>query len=438
MSLQRLGSKLVSLFDGTTLNDFITRDSYRRNLDVRGFLSDTNLSGLNAIVNTGNNKGQFKVPAGAWTGGVSLKSGYGIQGDNLISTTVVVPAANHGIEYIGTDIRGIKVSDLAMQVAGAVSGGPPIGSKCGMDLTACAKVVNCAFHNMYFDFFDIGVNTGPADFSNYYQGIRCNNNRIAYNLVSNGTNIQNVWDNCYAANWQAYGMLCRGLNNAIFNGFNFGANTTLAGAANAYFIHMDTNSRGIVYNNPNFEMDAGKLAAGGQAIRIASASEATFNYPVFNKCVAAGANMYLYRIGGSATVHINNPLVYNDDGTAGHLSVEDNATVYLYDPMNNFTVIRTTGNGKLIRVKQKLDNTPDFTSLTSVTSGTIVTIGFYPRHVEAQCNYAASGVVGSEKYIVIFDSYTSTTGTATARVVDTTTGTVVTGITRSVFIKAWR
>ncbi|WP_058608985.1 hypothetical protein [Enterobacter cancerogenus] len=437
MLASSVGASNVGKAGGGTVQDFISIEDYRRLGDIRGFgVTGIDITPVNAEIIAGTAPGALKIPKGSWTGKLELKNKTSANGESITSTVLTVPKDSIGIKPEGADVRGLVLSNINLQVNGAVAGGAPVGTGVGIDMSYCTKAVNCEFSNLYLDFFDIGYNAGPADFSNVYTNVRCNNNRIGINLTSNGTIIQNVFNGCYVANWTAYGLKLTGVINQIFNCLNMGHN----GATNAYFVHIDNNSRGVLFNACNFEMDqpGGKLSAGGQAILIASDSEVTFNSPVFNKLNAAGGNTYLLRVRGTAVVRINDPEVYGDDGTSGHLIISDNAVVYLNDPKNAFKTILVQGNGKLIRVSDKLDNTPDFAKIVSVQSGTIVPIGFYPRHVTGTCNYSASGVVGSEKYVVIFDTYTSTNGTATARVIDTTTGAVASGITRSVFVQAWK
>ncbi|HGU7518472.1 TPA: hypothetical protein ACNFJ2_000503 [Escherichia coli] len=420
-----------------TVDSFIKTEDYQRIGDVRGFgVIGNNLAPVNDYIAAGVNSRTLKIPRGGWSGNIVLNNSFGVVGDSIMTTAITVPQNVPGISATGAELRGAIISNMSLVVFGAVAGGQPVGSGAGLDLTGVAKAVNCTMSNLYFDYFDIGYKAGPADFSNVYTNIRATGNRIAFEVSSNGQLIENTYINCYAANFKAFALLLRGVKGSKWINFNMGHD----GSPNAYFHHIDTNSTGVVFDSPSFEMDkvGGKMTGGTQAVLIASSSEVTYNYPHFNNINASAGNYYHFRCRGSSVTHINNPVILNDDGTAGHLRIEDDAVVYLNDPRGVFTTISIIGNGKLIRVKDKLNNSPDFTSLISVQSGTIVTIGFYPRHVMATCNYSASGVVGSEKYVVIFDTYNSTNGTATARVIDTTTGAVASGITRSVFVQAWK
>lgn len=437
------GSTLIGTPTGT-VDSFIKIEDYQRIDDVRGFgVTTSDLTPINTFINSGLNPRTLKIPRGVWSGNILLKNNFGITGDSLMTTSVTVPqnapgiaAGTPGAPASGSELRGAIISNMGLVVSGAVIGGQPVGTGAGVDLTGVAKAVNCAISNLYLDYFDVGYKAGPADFSNVFSNIRATGNRIGFDVSSNGQIIENTYINCYAANFKAYALRLRGVKGSKWVNLNMGHD----GSANAYFHHIDTNSTGVVFDSPNFEMDAagGKMTGGTQAVLIASSSEVTYNYPHFNKINAVAGNYYHFRCRGASVTHINNPVILNDDGTAGHLRIEEDAVVYLNDPRGVFTTISIIGNGKLIRVKDKLNNSPDFTSLISVQSGTIVTIGFYPRHVMATCNYSAAGVVSSEKYVVIFDTYTSTNGTATARVIDTTTGAVATGITRSVFVQAWK
>ena len=444
MLASSVGASNVGKAGGGTVQDFISIEDYQRIGDIRGFgVTGNDLSPVNDYIAAGVNPRTLKIPRGTWSGNILLKNNFGVTGDSVMTTSMTVPqnapgiaAGTPGTPASGSELRGAIISNMGLVVSGAVIGGQPVGTGAGVDLTGVAKAVNCAISNLYLDYFDVGYKAGPADFSNVFSNIRATGNRIGFDVSSNGQIIENTYINCYAANFKAYALRLRGVKGSKWVNLNMGHD----GSSNAYFHHIDTNSTGVVFDSPNFEMDAagGKMTGGTQAVLIASSSEVTYNYPHFNKINAAAGNYYHFRCRGTSVTYINNPVILNDDGTAGHLRIEDDAVVYLNDPRGVFTTISIIGNGKLIRVKDKLSNSPDFTSLISVQSGTIVTIGFYPRHVMATCNYSAAGVVGSEKYFVIFDTYTSTNGTATARVIDTTTGAVASGITRSVFVQAWK
>lgn len=436
MLASSVGAANVGKTGGGTVQDFITVDDYRRLGDVRGFgATGTDITPVNAEIIAGTAPGALKIPKGSWIGKLELKNKTSANGESITSTVITVPKDSIGIKPEGTDVRGLVISNVNLQVNGAVAGGAPVGTGVGIDMSYCTKAVNCEFSNLYLDFFDIGYNAGPADFSNVYTNVRCNNNRIGINLTSNGTIIQNVFNGCYVANWTAYGLKLTGVINQIFNCLNMGHN----GATNAYFVHIDNNSRGVLFNACNFEMDlpGGKLTAGGQAILIASDSEVTFNSPVFNKLNAAGGNTYLLRVRGTAVVRINDPEVYGDDGTSGHLIISDNAVVYLNDPKNAFKTILVQGNGKLIRVHEKLSSSPNYTSILSVKSGDVVNFGFYAKFATAAPDFHSAAMPSPFKYAVSFDTYLSA-GTAVARVYDTTTGVGVSGVNVSVFVQAWR
>lgn len=431
-----IGSSMVGITDGRTVHDFISVDDYQRIGDIRGYgATNENVNPVNIAVATGEANGLLKVPNGVWSGNFELKNKTSITGESITSTVVNVPINTIGIKPEGSDVRGITISNMNLQVNGSVAGGPPVGSGVGIDMSFCGKAVNCEFNNLYLDFFDIGYNAGYADFSNIYNNMRCNNNRIGINLSSNGTIIQNVFNGCYVANWTAYAVKVSGASNQIFNALNMGHN----GSANAYFLQIDTNSRGIIFNQPNFEMDVanGKITAGSQAIVVASSSEVTFNSPTFNRVNAAGANAYLFRVRGNAVVRINDPQIYNDDGTIGHLIISDEAVVYLNDPNRIFTVITIQGNGRLIRVDEKISNSPNYTNILTLKSGDIINFGFYARYAMAVPDFHSNTMPSPFKYAVNFDTYHSS-GTAIARVYDTTTGNGVSNINVTCFVQAWR
>lgn len=431
-----IGASLVGTADGGTVQDFISVGDYQRIGDIRGYGStNANVNPVNSAVAAGTTAGLLRVAKGLWNGNFELKNKTSITGESLTSTVVNVPINTIGIKPEGADVRGITISNLNLQVNGAVSGGPPVGTGVGIDMSFSGKAVNCNFSNLYLDFFDIGYNAGAADFSNVYTNMRCNNNRIGINLTGNGAIIQNVFNGCYVANWTAYGVKITGASNQIFNCLNMGHN----GSANAYFLQIDTNSRGIFFNQPNFEMDAvgGKITAGGQAIVVASDSEVTFNSPVFNKLNAAGPNAYLLRVRNSAVVRINDPEIYADDGTIGHLIISDTAVVYLNDPKRRFTVITIQGSGRLIRVDEKISNAPNYTNILTVKSGDTVNFGFYARYAMAVPDFHSTTMPSPFKYAVSFDTYNSS-GTAIARVYDTTTGIGVAATNVTCFVQAWR
>ncbi|EJS6251368.1 hypothetical protein N1226_000984 [Escherichia coli] len=426
-----------SVQDGLdSIDVFIDTDSYKRVGDIRGYTTTQDVTPVNAIIAANQDVGIIRLPKGNWTGNFALLNKTSLDGTSLATTTLTVPINTAGIKPSGTDVRGINISNIAMQVVGAVSGGAPIGTGIGLDMTGCTKMVNCTISNIYSDFFDIGFKAGPADFSNVYNNIRCNNNRIGFDISSNGQIIENTWNSPYAANWTQIGMKISGVGGQVINAPNFGHN----GTAGAYFMHIDTNSRGVIINGANFEMDAvgGKLSAGSQAVIVASDSAVTFNAPVFNKVGAAGPNTYLFRIRGTCVVHINNPQIYNDDGIVGHLRIEDTATVYLNDPKGVITVISVAAGAKLIRVHEKLANAPSYTAVQSVQSGTVVNVGFYPTYAIGVPDFHASALPATFKYAVTFDTYNSTHGTMVARVYDTTTGLYVTSVSVPTFIQAWR
>lgn len=426
-----------SVQDGLdSINVFIDTDSYKRVGDIRGYITTQDVTPINSIIAANQDVGIVRLPKGNWTGNFALLNKTSLDGTSLATTTLTVPINTAGIKPSGTDVRGINISNIAMQVVGAVPGGTPIGTGIGLDMTGCTKMVNCTISNIYSDFFDIGFKAGPADFSNVYSNIRCNNNRIGFDISSNGQIIENTWNSPYAANWTQIGMKISGAGGQVINAPNFGHN----GTAGAYFLHIDTNSRGVIINGANFEMDAvgGKLSAGSQAVIVASDSAVTFNAPVFNKVGAAGPNTYLFRIRGTCVVHINNPQIYNDDGIVGHLRIEDTATVYLNDPKGVITVISVAAGAKLIRVHEKLANAPSYTAVQSVQSGTVVNVGFYPTYAIGVPDFHASTLPATFKYAVTFDTYNSTHGTMVARVYDTTTGLGVSSVSVPTFIQAWR
>lgn len=442
-STESLTASDVPTTSGGTVQDeldsidvFIDTDLYKRVGDIRGYTTTQDVTPVNAVIAANQSVGIVRVPKGNWTGNFALLNKTSLEGTSLTTTTLTVPSNTAGIKPSGTDVRGINISNIAMQVAGAVTGGAPIGTGIGLDMTDCTKMVNCTISNIYSDFFDIGFKAGPADFSNVYNNIRCNNNRIGFDISSNGQIIQNTWNSPYVANWTQIGMKLSGVGGTVINTPNFGHN----GTAGAYFLHIDTNTRGVIVNSANFEMDAvgGKLSAGGQGIIVASDSSVTFNSPIFNKVGAAGPNTYLFRIRGTAVVHINNPQIYNDDGIVGHLRVEDTATVYLNDPKGVFTSISVAAGATLVRVHERIKNAPSFTSLQSVQSGTVVNVGFYPTYAIGVPDFHATTMPGTFKYAVSFDSYNSTNGTMTARVYDTTTGLGVSSVAIPTFIQAWR
>lgn len=432
-----IGASLVGTADGGTVQDFISVGDYQRIGDIRGYgITPPDITPINSYMASHDDPLLFRVPAGDWTGNAVLQKNYGICGDSLSSSSVVVPINTAGISATGTELRGTKIGDLSLQVDGAVSGGPPVGTGAGIDLTGVSKTINCLFSNMYLDFFDVGYKSGPADFSNTFVNIRANNNRIGFDISSNGQIIQNTYIGCYAANFTAYGIRLRGVKGSKWTNLNLGHN----GAANAYFHHIDTNSTGVEFDSPNFEMDAvgGKMTAGTQSVLVASSSEVTYNYPHFNKVNPNGGNFYHFRCRGTSVTYINNPVLLNDDGTAGHIRIEDDAVVYLYDPRGVFTVFSIIGNGKLVRVKEKINNSPDYVGTATVTPGSIVTLGFFATKVQIQPDFHAAVVPSPFKYQVFADTFSST-GFA-ARIVDTTTGLIVTtgGVSVPVTITAWR
>ncbi|KNC88976.1 phage tail fiber protein [Trabulsiella odontotermitis] len=429
------GVSLIGTPTGT-VESFISVEDYQRYGDIRGYgATNVSVDTVNDAVSAGETAGLLKVPKGLWNGNFELGNKTSISGESLTSSVINVPVNTIGIKPEGDDVRGITISNLNLQVDGAVQGGPPVGSGVGVDMSFTSKAVNCEFSNLYLDFFDIGYNAGPADFSNVYNNMRCNNNRIGINLTSNGQIIQNVFNGCYVANWTAFGLKISGASNQIFNGLNMGH----GGAAGAYFVQVDTNSRGIVFNQPNFEMDAsgGVLSAGSQAIVIASDSEVTFNSPVFNKVHAAGPSTYLFRVRGTAVVRINDPEVYSDDGVIGHLIVSDTATVYLNDPKKVFSVITIQGSGRLIRVNEKISSAPNYINILTVKSGDVINFGFYAKYAMASPDFHTSTMPSPFKYAVSFDTYNSA-GTAIARVYDTTTGNGVSAVNVTCLVQAWR
>ncbi|MDI3359788.1 hypothetical protein QQF21_17290 [Lelliottia sp. V89_10] len=428
-----VGAGMVDSNDGFTLQQFIDLVDYQRNGDIRGFgVTTSDITPINAYINSGENPRTLKIPRGSWLGNVVLGKGFGVSGDSLITTTITVPKDAPGISASGDELRGVLVENLDLSVAGAVSGGLPIGVGAGLDLSGVAKAVNCTFSNIYLDYFDLGYKAGPADFSNTYRNVRASNNRIGFYLSSNGQIINNVFDGVYVSSWTELGMYIAGANNCIFNAANFGS-TGLPS------LSIALNSRGIVFVAPNFEMDSGILPANSQVIVAQSDTESVFESPSFVKASAAtGLTTYLVRARDTAVVRINNPRISLEGGNIKHLSIEGNATVYLFDPKNVFTEIDISGNGKLIRVTEALDNSPGYTGNTVIVPGTIVHTGFYSSRVMVEPDFHSASVPANWKYKVFADTYTSTG--FTCRVIDTTTGGIITNpaISIPISIVAWR
>lgn len=432
-----IGASLVCYDTGESVQDFISITDYRRLGDIRGFgVIGNDLSPVNDYIASGNLPITLKVPPGEWEGNISLKNNFGLIGDSLSTSIIKTPSGIPGISASGKELRGTVIANIGLVVDGAVVGGQPIGIGSGLDLTGVEKTVNCTFSNMYLDYFDIGYKAGPADFSNVFTNIRATGNRIGFNVASNGQLIENTYINCYAANFKEIALLLRGVKGSKWINFNMGHD----GSYNSYFHHIDTNSTGVVFDSPNFEMDSidGKMTTGTQSILVASSSVVTYNNPHFNRVNPNGPNFYHFRCRGNSVTYINNPVLLNDDGTAGHIRVEDNATVYLNDPNGVFTIFSMIGNGKIIRVNDKIHNSPDYISTTTVNPGGIVTIGFYASKVIIHPDFHSGTVPSPFKYQVYADTYNST-GFA-IRIVDTTTGLIVTSqsVTIPVTIVAWR
>ena len=418
--------------DGAINHPDLQMSRWRDCGDIRGFgVTSTDITKLNQFISLGTGPRVFRVPPGIWKGFIRLKSRFGLSGESLINTSLIVPTDITGISVTGNELRGTKIKDLMLSVEGAISGGLPVGSGIGLDCSGVEKVVNCEVANLYLDFFDIGFRSGPADFSCVYNNVRASNNRIGFLISSNGQIIQNTYNNIYASSWTELGMRISGANNLVFNAANFGS-------IGATFLNIAINSRGIIFNAPNFEMDSGTLPANSHCVVVQSDSVVTFNSPTFVKPKAEdGLPTYLYRVKDTAVVYINNPIVTLDGNNIRHLSVEGNSTVYLCDPKGVFTRVDTSGNGQIIRI-DKITNAPDVIMAMTIKSGTIIPLGFYAKYALARPDFHSTAVPNPFRYDVQLDSYTSTAGTVTARVVDTTTGAHVYNVDVNVVIEAWR
>lgn len=409
---------------GDTLKSFFDREDWRRFNSVRGYgVSGDDLMPINDHISTADNPVLFTIPAGAFTGNFTWKSGFGLIGSGSQSTIINVPSGQSGIVMSSQIVRGGEISKMTIATESPTAGR-------GIDGNSKSGMINCRLSDLYINKFDIGYKSGSSDFSCTWDNVRVNECRIGFDLTGAGGLIQNVFNNCYSSASKELGLNIAGVKGVVFNNYN-------SGSTGGRHVLIGLASKGVIFNCPNFEQDSGYLGVNQSAITIVSSSDVTLNYPVFASPVgeSGSSNTYLIRIQDTATVYINNPSIIGEGSNVRHLYVAGDATVYLNDPRGAFTKIDLFGNGRVIRT-DKIKNTPDYIDIINVKTGDLVQIGFSAKYIIGTPDFHRFSVPNPFKYAVYFDTFGSQT--AAARVVDVTTGSIVQSITVDVLIQAWR
>ncbi|EPU3936150.1 hypothetical protein ACVWYD_002712 [Morganella morganii] len=409
---------------GDTLKSFFDREDWRRFNSVRGYgVSGDDLTPVNDYISTADDPVLFTAPAGVFTGNFTWKSGFGLIGSGSQSTIVNVPSGQSGIVMSSQIVRGGEISKMTIATESPTAGRGIDGNTWGM--------VNCRLSDLYLNKFDIGYKAGATDFSCTFDNVRANECRISFDLTGGGGLIQNVFNNCYSSAPSELGLNIAGVKGAVFNCYN-------SGSTGARHVLIGLGSKGVIFNSPNFEQDAGYLGVNQAAVTILSSSEVILNSPQFASPAGApgSTNTYLVRVQDSAVVHINTPTVTGGGENIKHLYVAGDAVVYLNDPLGVFTKIDVLGNGRVIRT-HKISNAPDYIGKhLAVKSGDIINFGFAPRHIVAVPDFSAVAVPNPFVRSVHFDTYGSLT--AVARIVNTTTGATDTTGSLNILVQAWR
>jgi len=417
------GASLVGVSNGSNLAVFVDVDDWRRFNSVRGYgVSGDDLMPINDHISTADNPVLFTVPAGAFTGNFTWKSGFGLIGSGSQSTIINVPSGQSGIVMSSQIVRGGEISKMTIATESPTAGRGIDGNTRGM--------VNCRFSDLYLNKFDIGYKAGATDFSCTFDNVRANECRISFDLTGGGGLIQNVFNNCYSSAPSELGLNIAGVKGVVFNCYN-------SGSTGARHVLIGLGSKGVIFNSPNFEQDAGYLGVNQAAVTILSSSEVILNSPNFVSPAGApgSTNTYLVRVQDSAVVHINMPTVIGEGSNIKHLYVAGNAVVYLNDPLGVFSKINVQGSGRVIRT-HKISNAPDYIGKhLAVKSGDIINFGFAPRHIVAVPDFSNVAVPNPFVRSVHFDTYGSLT--AVARIVNTTTGAIDTAGSLNILVQAW-
>ena len=357
-------------------------------------------------------------PAGSYEGDFMLKSGNRMVGAGSQATVLTTV----GVKYDSKPVRGSELSRMTITAKQPSTGN-------GLD-GADKSMVNCRLSDIYINNFDVGYKAGATDFSCTFDNVRVNSCRINFDLTGQGGIIQNTFNNCYSSAASELGMKLAGVSGLVFNGFN-------SGSTGGRHLEIGLNSKAVIFNAPNFEQDAGELGRNKAAVTVLSGSEVTFNSPTFVNIAATtgSTDTYLMRVQDSAVVYINAPVVKGNNPDIKHLYVAGNAVVYLNDPNGAFSKIDRYGSARVVNVS-KVDNAPDFIGIKNVKSGDTVDFGWHPKFLTATPDFHSSTVPNPFKYAVHFDTFGSKT--ASARVIDTTTGSAVVGVTLPVLIQAWK
>ncbi|EPU3934686.1 phage head-binding domain-containing protein [Morganella morganii] len=410
--------------EGYRLDYFIEVDDWRRFNSVRGYgVSGDDLTPINDYISTADDPVLFTAPAGVFTGNFTWKSGFGLIGSGSQSTIINVPSGQSGIVMSSQVVRGGEISKMTIATESPTAGRGIDGNTRGM--------VNCRLSDLYLNKFDIGYKAGATDFSCTFDNVRANECRISFDLTGGGGLIQNVFNNCYSSAPSELGLNIAGVKGVVFNAYN-------SGSTGARHVLVGLNSKGIIFNTPNFEQDAGYLGVNQAAVTVLSGSEVTLNSPSFVRAsgAAGSTNTYLLRVQDTAVVYINNPVVSGEGANIKHLYVAGDAVVYLNDPLGAFTKIDIFGNGKVIRT-HKISNAPDYIGKhLAVKSGDVINFGFAPRHIVAVPDFSAVAVPNPFVRSVHFDTYGSLT--AVARIVNTTNGATDTTGSLNILVQAWR
>ena len=242
---------------------------------------------------------------------IVLTTGQTLNGKGISHTSIVTDGDYDAIQLgVGADFT--QISNFSIRYTGV---GQSASSAAYRPAPADGGNNHVLLNLSMTDFF-YGMDLGVKWWSSMATNVRCNGCGTDISCFGVGQAINNTFINFYSNKPTVRAIDIRAARNWTFVTPNFGGD--ISGGFGSY-MQIGTNSRGIIFINPNFEGEGAIAYPEGQSgIEILSNSAVTFESPTFTTNVGTGPGLsYEIEARDSSEITINNPTYVNQGANMG-------------------------------------------------------------------------------------------------------------------------